>query len=141
MKNIAHSLALESRIHVHKLQSKMMLLDHCTRTQTQITTETCDPESLYEVSRKQNIRGSLTHITDKAYAYFRSLCEETLALETTATLREQGENMHDHIVLTTLSNEQLRQQWSDLFENVEHNLTLPTDVLGCRQEILEDINR
>ena len=64
---------LKHTVEVEKLQKQMQLLENVCVSEAEISSCTSDRESLEETKRKQNIRESLTNITDDVYSFFNKL--------------------------------------------------------------------
>jgi hypothetical protein len=91
------------------------LLNYCCRSRHQAHIETSDPDALFDIDRKQNIRSSLTYISDNTYDFFSKLSSEILELETVNTLNEAGESMHEYIASFLDEKEDLKNVWLGLF--------------------------
>jgi hypothetical protein len=103
------------RLSLQLSQAKIGLLSLVTRSTQQISEETIDIRSLNEINRKQNIRDSLTHITDIAYDFFVNICSKILPKLKQTNLFSQREKLYDHVVQLIQTDVALVNEWQRLF--------------------------
>jgi hypothetical protein len=100
---------------VSDLEIDLQLLDSLTSSEEELRLDSCHEGSLAETSRRQNLRGSLTNITDSAFEFFILLDSTISSLETTANIDLYASNFHTFIKGCLLANAQLKASWLALF--------------------------
>ena len=115
LKPLVHSVNVKKRQQIEGINVKLMYIDHVTRSQAQILKQSNIQDSILETERRQNLRGSLLHVTDECYLFMKSLCKNTLQVQTLQTLIEHGENFMTFVTAELLSNEKLQNEWFGLF--------------------------
>ena len=93
------------------------LLNEMQVDEQYILTESNEPESLYDVSRKQNVNRGLTNISDELFKFFISLSEKTLSIMTTEKLNKHGRDFFENSKLEIMNNEDLLQSFSTVVQS------------------------
>lgn len=103
------------RILASECKKKLKLLSVMVLSQTQAIATTSMPDTLTTTERKQNIRGSLVHVTDEVFEFFKKLCHDCLEQQTRNTLDKQGKLFHEFIVEALKTSESLQTMWIGVF--------------------------
>ena len=115
LRRLANSISSEKRAIIQNIQYKLDILDIIIRSQSQITQETSDKESLSVTNVKQNLRCGLTHITDTCLDFFTKLCSCTLDLQSRANLNKFGEDMFEANFADLKRNDELWEMFYMMF--------------------------
>ena len=94
---------------------KLDLLDSAIRSSNQIEAESEDPGSLGQIKQRQNIKQGLTNISDLSQSFFMALCIKTNKMCTETNLHKYGQMLHEHIVNTLVSDNNLYNLWNEQF--------------------------
>jgi hypothetical protein len=91
-------------------------LEKLEATEWELEQHSSEPASLQEISRKQNIRRSLTNIADEVYTFFITLDSKIRQLESFQSAQVYGEDMYKHIRESLQSDSIICKKWVDLFD-------------------------
>ena len=130
---------LKHTVEVEKLQKQMQLLENVCVSEAEISSCTSDRESLEETKRKQNIRESLTNITDDVYSFFNKLdckCWNFLNYENLVTY---DNDIYQALENNILSDTDLIFSWTNVFRNNDIPYTSEVTDSSSATEIVHDI--
>ena len=115
IRNNLYNVTESNRLQADKNMKKMKLLSHVCRTEAQIYTETSDPESLCEVTRKQNANQGLTHLSDSSFQFSVKLTEKILQMQCSDNLHCHGEDLNEHVLTSVQADEELHSSFVQIF--------------------------
>ena len=118
--NVRQHVDSTNPVHRHLIQlsqAKICLLSLVSRTTQQINEETIDSLSLHAINRKQNIRDSLTHLSDQAYDLFVQICSVILRNLKNSNLFKHKEQLYEHVVSLLKADVVLLNKWEHLFSD------------------------
>lgn len=98
-----------------RVDVEVQLLEQLVTTEADLNKTSWDKDTLYETSRKQNLRNGLTNITDGAFGFFKDLDREIRQLETVPNLHIHGPSFYAHVHEQLLKNKTLQSAWMGLF--------------------------
>ena len=81
-----------------------------------------DPESLLQIARKQNLKMSLTHISDRVSDFFILATMKLQKLMTMANLKEHKDDLFFFIQKMINDDQQLNETWKSLFASTTLNI-------------------
>jgi hypothetical protein len=119
MRSLVNSTDREKRLPLDTIRRKLVYIDFITRSQAQILSESKQTETLQETERKQNLRASLTHITDECCDFFKHVCQQTMQLQTLKNVIEKSTDALNFVTFEITSNQSLQQKWLNLFTNCD----------------------
>ncbi|KAJ8044896.1 ATP-dependent DNA helicase PIF1 [Holothuria leucospilota] len=101
---------------VEKCHNDVLMLDSlmCTEAEARETAE--DPLTLNQIERKDSLKGSLCHIHEKTFAFFKTLDKFIRKHETVEHLAIHGKDLYDVIFKNISEDESLTNTWEALFE-------------------------
>lgn len=103
---------------VARKDMEVAYLDNLVTSVHDLIISTTDPVSLEETTRRQNVSGGLTNITDAAFYFFVNLDKHVRALENKGNVHFHGTNFYLYVVEKILDNTDLFKEWKDLFMGV-----------------------
>ncbi|XP_070209716.1 uncharacterized protein [Littorina saxatilis] len=106
------------------------LLGQASLTESEASALTSDSDSLSETARKQNVRQSLTHVTDTVYVFFECLVLTILSLQTEDNLHDHGKLLYHFVVDKVIDDVHL---WTHIFS------APPSSRLGDNENSIEGV--
>lgn len=100
---------------VHNSRTKVSLIERHIPSQNHIEQYTNEPATLELIKRKQNLRLSLTHVTDDAFAFFQLVDDEVSKCLTRADLATKGGDIFVHATRYVLQSPIIYNAWGSLF--------------------------
>lgn len=77
--------------------------------------ESCEPESLLEIVRRQGKTQGLTHVSDDCFKFFCKLYSEVDCLQNVQSIVSDPKNANSAAIQSLLENSELLQDWMSLF--------------------------
>ncbi|XP_070204769.1 uncharacterized protein [Littorina saxatilis] len=111
------------------------LLGQASLTESEASALTSDLDSLSETARKQNqnVRQSLTHVTDTVYVFFECLVLTILSLQTEDNLHDHGKLLYHFVVDKVIDDVHLFSLWTHIFS------APPSSRLGDNENSIEGV--
>ncbi|KAJ8034279.1 ATP-dependent DNA helicase PIF1 [Holothuria leucospilota] len=105
-----------NKVVVENSHNDVLMLDSlmCTEAEARETAE--DPLTLSQIERKDSLKGSLCHIHEKTFAFFKILDKFIRKHETIEHLAIHGKDLYDVILKKIMEDESLTNMWEALFE-------------------------
>jgi hypothetical protein len=117
-------LYVSSNLYANKSQPKItrtltqiQSLEHLEANEWELSQNTCDPTSLLEISRKQNVRQGLTNITDSSFSFFLHLDAKIRNMESVQSAQLHGEALYVHIRQSVEKDLVLVAEWVELLRS------------------------
>ena len=107
--------SLSSQILDYSCKNKIDLLDHITKSHEYISQNTSYPQSLDEITNKQNISFSLTNISDAAFEFFMILENKRLLLHNDNNLQKYRDEILNTVKSDILNDSKIFQLFVQLF--------------------------
>lgn len=109
---------------VMQLDKEVKYLEHLTQSETFLLENSDDKQSLLYVKSKQNIRGSLTNISDGAFLFFTHLDEAIQCVETELNMNLYGKDFYTFITKEIENNSKLFSEWELLLSIADTDSTI-----------------
>jgi hypothetical protein len=106
-------------VQVEAFKDNIDALNHLIISEHELEETTLYIDSLQETKRRQNIRKSLTHITDMAFKFFLRLEKLRLPLYSSSNVLAEPQKVLITLSDKILGNVELFQEWTRLFVNYE----------------------
>ncbi len=106
----------KTRCNFVKAQTQISLLEQLETSSQDLESNSKYADSLQHTKSKQNIRHSLTNVTDPTFEFFLHLDKEVRVQETAKNLTLHGEDFYDLMFSNLRANTNLRAHWIGLFK-------------------------
>ena len=113
---LANMYAFGSQDKVSEVKQEIAYIEQLVSTERELEQHSCEPSSLKETARKQNVKSSLTNITDNAYHFFLSLDTKIRQVESYQYAQIHGEDMYKRIRESLQCDCNLWNMWFDLLK-------------------------
>ena len=101
---------------VEELILQKDLLEHLTASELILTESSDYKETLHEITRRQNLRRGLTHISDECVTFFMELDTEIRKIETSENLHLYGKDFPSFQHSSVSTNEIIKGNFRNLFK-------------------------
>ena len=136
MKKVKQNLYKPNKKHVvDAYHRKVKLMEKMVANEQQLREHSTDKESLEETERRQNIKGSLTNISDSCYEFFTKLNSVTWDTMTKENMLKYGEELPNFVDQTVLNDHSLYVK----FANVVSKDFISSDDSDTVEDIVGDI--
>ena len=119
----------------------IQLLEQLTVPELEILETTEFEASLMETVERQNIRHSLTHVSDKAFLFFKRLCEETVPMENAENLNIYGGDLFTFITTSVKKDMNIYSAFCSIYSApvASNEPDVDSSVQGTIASLLSDI--
>ncbi len=107
------------RAKYHQLREQLDALQHLVEREESLLTSTSYTQSLHETDRRQNIRRSLTNVSDSVFLFFCKVESKRVQLETLPALHMYGGEVISICGEKMLQDENLVGHWLQMFQGTQ----------------------
>jgi uncharacterized membrane protein len=141
-----YSLNILKQTEFDEASDKISILNSLREEEYFLKKSSCKPETLLDISEKQNLSKGLVHIPDELFDFFEHLCDFILSLLTFENFQRHGEDLHKFVLSKLLTSTDLQREFESVVKSRKimnslffetHDDIPSTYILELFQEILK----